>query len=184
MVEAAIDRQVAPPIVGDALIFDRATGGEIARPGKVRSRAAGSFARRRTGLAVKNAFDTIGNSTIAKTVWRDCLPLKAMRKVCGIFRDRLDHVGERQLEGRVALVLEDVEAEGGVLCRQRRAVVPARLGPQMEGEAVPVLGDLDALGQQAVEGVGLVERRPSSAGRSTFPCAAARRRAARSCSSC
>ena len=54
--------------------------------------------------------------------------------------------------------LEQLVGEGGVLGGQRRAVVETRLGPEHEFEAVAVLGNGDAFGQQPVDRVRLIER--------------------------
>ena len=62
----------------------------------------------------------------------------------------LDDVGVVGAVERVALGLEGLEGPDHVLDRDRRAVLPARLGPQREDHPGAILRHLDALGDQAV----------------------------------
>ena len=65
----------------------------------------------------------------------DCLPEKVRRNVARIVGHGLRHLGQRQHEVGMALLLEELEREGDVLGRQRRAVMEARFRPQREVEA-------------------------------------------------
>ena len=100
----------------------------------------------------------IGKVATVRIVRGDCLPEKVSRTVFGSMASALDEVRERQRQQRMTLFLEGQVGEGDVFGRQRRAVVPARLGPQREGEDVAVGRDRHRFGKQAVERVGLVER--------------------------
>ncbi len=56
----------------------------------------------------------------------------------------------------LALALQGVEREDHVIDGDRLAIVPARLGPQGEGDPGPVLGPFDSFGDQPVLGERLV----------------------------
>ena len=183
IVLAAVHRQVAAPIVGDALIFDRLARGDA--PDVVRSRA-----ERRVDL---RAVERVGLVECLRDdrVFEDgqdgagrLLAVEGQAERRRVFGHGLRHVGQRKRKVGMALVLVGDEREGDVGGRQRRAVVPARLGPQLEDEGVAIVGQADRLGQQAVERIGLVERGSPSGCRSTSPCAAAHRRRAPGSSAC
>ena len=74
-------------------------------------------------------------------------------------RLRLDHVLQCLMVDRVAFILQRVEGEHHVVGGERRAVGELRLGPQIEGDRLAVVGDLGALGHQPVDRVRLVGRR-------------------------
>ena len=84
----------------------------------------------------------------------------------------------------MALFLEQIEREGNVMRRKRRAVVKPRFGPQRKVESVAVLRDGHALGQKAVDGIRLVERAGHQRVVDKAPCEAAHRPWPRTCSAC
>ena len=86
-------------------------------------------------------------------------PVKRVAHRVRIERLRLDHVLQRLMVDRVAFVLQRVEGEHHVVGGERRAVGELRLGPQIEGDRLAVVGDLGALGHQPVDRVRLVGRR-------------------------
>ena len=65
-------------------------------------------------------------------------------------------LGQGVLEVRPALVAQRLDREGDIGGGHRRAVGELRFRPQFEGEGLAVVGDIDGLGQQAVEREGLI----------------------------
>jgi hypothetical protein len=74
-------------------------------------------------------------------------------------REHLDAIDafEHDPVARMPLLHEGAERERHVLGGDRRAVVKARLAPEIERDGPLVRGDLDVFGDQPVERIGLVE---------------------------
>ena len=77
---------------------------------------------------------------------------------CGSSASTDGDVLERDLVGGLALLQEHLPGEDDVVGGDRDAVGEFRLGPQVEDHPAAVLGVFQALGDQAVGGVGLVGR--------------------------
>ncbi len=68
-------------------------------------------------------------------------------------------IAQQLANDRMALVAQGGERKDHILGGHRRFVVKTRLGPQMEAGAPLVGGNLDRVGEEAVDGVVLVEAR-------------------------
>jgi hypothetical protein len=155
VIEAAPDGQVARPIVLHALILDEAARGDA--PHLVGS---GAWKRLQPGAVEGLALLCgLGEDREAHDAQDRALRLpagKGQAHLVGGKRFRRHQFGEGKLEIGMALLLQELIAEGHILRRQRRAVVEAGLRPQLEGEAVAVGGEGHAFGHQSVQAVRFV----------------------------
>ncbi|MNO98318.1 hypothetical protein D3C76_900630 [compost metagenome] len=157
VVEAAVHRQVVAPVVLDPLVADRATGVDLGD-------AVGTAAQRRlhVGLAEIAAGPPVLGQDRQLAEDQRQLAVAGVPEVEAhaqpVLGDHLVDVRVVVAVHRVALAHQGFEGEHHVLGGHRRAVVEARLRPEVEAHE-PVLRVLfDLLRQQAVFGERLVQR--------------------------